>query len=90
ELDNKLSDIQLAPNPASHELTVRLSLTESASLRYAVRDIAGRMVMEGDMGQLNAGEYAQRIEVGQLPAGMYQLEIRLEQGLRTQKFVVQR
>ena len=90
ELDNKLTEVQLAPNPASHELTMRLNLTETANLRYAVRDVAGRMVMEGDMGQINAGEFAQRIEVGQLPAGMYQLEIRSEQGLRTQKFAVQR
>jgi hypothetical protein len=71
-------------------LTVRLNLNEHAELRYAVRDVAGRMVMEGDLGQLNAGEYAQRLEVAQLPAGMYQLEIRSEAGLRTEKFVVQR
>jgi hypothetical protein len=71
-------------------LTVRLNLNEPAELRYAVRDVAGRMVMEGDLGQLNAGEYAQRLEVAQLPAGMYQLEIRSEAGLRTEKFVVQR
>ncbi|HAD13566.1 MAG TPA: hypothetical protein DCF33_14155, partial [Saprospirales bacterium] len=90
ELDNKLSEVRLSPNPASQELTVRMNLNESAELRYAVRDVAGRMVMEGDLGQLNAGEYAQRLEVAQLPAGMYQLEIRSEAGLRTEKFVVQR
>jgi hypothetical protein len=90
ELDNKLSEVKLSPNPASQELTVRLNLNEPAELRYAVRDVAGRMVMEGDLGQLNAGEYAQRLEVAQLPAGMYQLEIRSEAGLRTEKFVVQR
>jgi len=90
ELDNKLSDLNLSPNPASQELTVRLNLTEPAELRYAVRDVAGRMVMEGELGQLSAGEYAQRLEVGQLSAGMYLLEIRSEAGLRTQKFVVQR
>ncbi|MDO8970698.1 MAG: DUF4397 domain-containing protein, partial [Saprospiraceae bacterium] len=90
ELDNKLASMKLSPNPASQEILVQLELTENESLRYAVRDVAGRMVMEGDFGQLTAGEYAQRLEVGQLTAGMYLLEIRSEKGLRTQKFAVQR
>ncbi|MBN8679986.1 MAG: DUF4397 domain-containing protein [Chitinophagales bacterium] len=90
ELDNKLSDVQLSPNPASQDLTVSLTLAEAENLRYAVRDVAGRMMLEGDFGQVGAGEFAQRIEVAQLPAGMYQLEIRSDAGLRTQKFVVQR
>ena len=90
ELDNKLASMKLSPNPASQEILVQLELTENESLRYAVRDVAGRMVMEGDFGQLTAGEYAQRLEVGQLTAGMYLLEIRSDKGLRTQKFAVQR
>ncbi|MBL7810329.1 MAG: DUF4397 domain-containing protein, partial [Saprospiraceae bacterium] len=90
ELDNKLSDVQLSPNPASQDLTVSLTLAEAENLRYAVRDVAGRMMLEGDFGQVGAGEFAQRIEVAQLPAGMYQLEIRSDAGLHTQKFVVQR
>jgi len=69
---------------------VSLSLTESESLRYGVRDVTGRLMLEGDFGLLSAGEFAQRVEVGQLAAGMYQLEIRSDAGIRTQKFVVQR
>jgi len=90
ELDVKLASLNLAPNPATDELWVRLSLTESESLRYAVRDVTGRLMLEGDFGLLSAGEFAQRVEVGQLAAGMYQLEIRSDAGIRTQKFVVQR
>ena len=90
ELNSKIASLTLAPNPATDELWVRLSLTESESLRYAVRDVTGRLMLEGDFGQLTAGEFAQRVEVGQLAAGMYQLEISSDAGIRTQKFVVQR
>ena len=90
ELDGKLASLKLAPNPATDELWVSLSLTESESLRYGVRDVTGRLMLEGDFGLLSAGEFAQRVEVGQLAAGMYQLEIRSDAGIRTQKFVVQR
>ena len=90
ELDGILASMQLAPNPATDEVWVRLNLTETESLRYAVRDVAGRLIMEGDFGQVSEGEFAQRVEIGQLSAGMYQLEIRSDAGLRTQKFAVQR
>jgi hypothetical protein len=90
ELDAKLESLRLAPNPATSEVWVRLLLSEGESLRYAVRDVAGRLMLEGDFGQVAAGEFAQRVEVGQLAAGMYQLEILSDAGQRTQKFVVQR
>jgi hypothetical protein len=90
ELDGKLATMKLTPNPATDEVWVRLNLTESEALRYAVRDVSGRLILEGDFGQVSEGEFAQRVEVGQLAAGMYQLEIRSDNGVRTQKFAVQR
>jgi hypothetical protein len=89
ELDDKLSSMQLAPNPATEELWVKLNLTETESLRYAIRDVSGRLMMEGDFGQVSEGAMTQRLEIASLAAGMYQLEIRSDAGLRTQKFVVQ-
>jgi 5,10-methylene-tetrahydrofolate dehydrogenase/methenyl tetrahydrofolate cyclohydrolase len=90
ELESKLSAMQLSPNPATEDLWVRLTLTESESLRYAVRDLTGRLIMEGDFGQVAEGDFAQQVNLGQLASGMYQMEIRSDAGLRTQKFVVQR
>ena len=90
ELDGKLASMKLTPNPATDEVWVRLNLTETEALRYAVRDVSGRLILEGDFGQVSEGEFAQRVEVGQLAAGMYQLEVRSDNGVRTQKFAVQR
>ncbi len=90
ELDNKLQELRLVPNPAVSETWVRFDLTEGTNLRYAVRDLAGRMAAEGDFGFVPAGPFAYRVDVGTLPSGMYNPEIRSENGVQVEKFVVSR
>lgn len=89
ELDDKLSDLQLAPNPTVSDLLVRFNLNESEALRYGIRDLTGRMTLEGDFGTVNAGPFVQKLDVGALPSGMYTLEIVSDAGVRAVKFVVQ-
>jgi len=90
ELEDKLQSLRLAPNPAVSETWVRFDLTENTDLTYAIRDLTGRMVYEGDFGFVPAGPFAQRIDVGTLTSGMYNLEIRSEKGVQVKKFVVSR
>jgi hypothetical protein len=90
DLENRLTSLQLAPSPAVHETWMRFELSEPTPLRYAVRDLTGRLIYEGNLGTLSAGSFAERIDVGTLPAGVYQLELRSENGIQTKKFVVQR
>jgi hypothetical protein len=90
ELDRTLSDLTLAPNPVADELTVRFALTQAEQLRYRVRDVAGRLVLEGDFGQVPSGEFAQRIGVSELNSGLFMLEIVSDAGAQTTRFVVQR
>jgi hypothetical protein len=89
ELDSKLGNLQLAPNPTVTDLFVRFELTEMENLRYGVRDVMGRLMLEGDFGTVNAGKFTQKLDVGALPSGMYQLEILSDAGVRAMKFVVQ-
>lgn len=89
ELDGKLSNLQLSPNPTIADLFVRFELNEAEALRYGVRDLTGRLVLEGDFGTVNAGEFVQKLDVSMLPAGMYALEIISDGGVRAMKFVVQ-
>ncbi|MDX2134032.1 MAG: DUF4397 domain-containing protein, partial [Saprospiraceae bacterium] len=90
ELDSKIEYVQLAPNPATDELMLNFSLTEAEDLRYGVRDVAGRLIQEGDFGTVNAGAFSQRLDVSTLPAGFYQLELVSDGGARAVKFAVQR
>lgn len=89
ELDDKLSGLQISPNPTAADLFVRFDLNESEALRYGVRDVTGRLMLEGDFGTVGAGEFAQKLNVGSLPPGMYHLEIISDAGVQTVKFVVQ-
>lgn len=83
-------DLRIAPNPAVDKLFVSFKLNEAKALRYAVRDIAGRLVLEGDFGNVGAGAFSRELDLGSLPPGMYQLEIVSGDGVQALKFVVQR
>ena len=88
ELDTKLQSLLLSPNPTKGDLFVQFNLSTSENLRYAVRDLAGRMVSEGDFGAVPTGVFNAQLNVSGLPTGMYQLEIRSDAGVKTSKFVV--
>ena len=89
ELEDKLEALQLSPNPTISDLFVRFELNETEALRYGIRDLTGRLVIEGDFGPVNTGEFVQKLDVSMLPAGMYALEIVSDAGVRAMKFVVQ-
>lgn len=86
--DDKIADLRVSPNPTVDALNLRFRLTESESLRYAIHDVAGRLMQEGDLGTLGAGDYAQRLDVSALPGGMYQLELLSGTGRKVVKVVV--
>ncbi len=88
ELDGKLSDFAVSPNPAVDEVNLRFSLTEPEALRYGLRDLTGRLVQEGDFGTVSAGTFVQRLDVSQLPSGMYSLEVMSDSGVRSVKVAV--
>ena len=78
----------MSPNPTKGDLMIQFNLNSTENLRYAVRDLAGRMVLEGDFGAVPTGVFNQQLNVRGLTTGMYQLEIRSDAGVKTSKFVV--
>ncbi len=90
ELDEKLQGLKIAPNPVSDALQLHFELKDQEALRYGVRDVTGRMVLEGTFGEVNAGAFSDLINVASLNSGMYQLEITSDAGVQTTKFAIQR
>ena len=90
ELDRQIESLRLSPNPAIDDLLVRFDLTENRPLRFRVRDLAGRLMLEGDWGTAPAGANAQQVQVGALVSGMYIMEIVSDNGVKSAKFTVGR
>ena len=85
-----VTDFRLAPNPAVDQVAVSFEVKESSNLRYRIVDYSGRLVQEGDFGQVSAGTFSERILVNDLPQGTYNLEIRSEAGSKVTRFVIQK
>jgi len=62
------------PNPFNDRFQVELRLPQTASVRYAVYDLAGRAVMSASL-PLAAGSHRLTVPAGQLPAGVYVLAV---------------
>ena len=86
-VDNVVN-VNIYPNPVRSQATVSFDLMESCDVNYQVFDMAGRMVMNQNMGRLSEGMHQININAESLSAGSYIL--RLSQGAKneTVKFMV--
>lgn len=63
--------VQIYPNPASDELTIRLVKSKEHDMQISIRDMSGKIVM-----QINAAHTQQkRIDISNLANGVYFLEV---------------
>lgn len=85
--DAGISNVVLAPNPATEMINVQLDLDNSNEVRFRLFDGTGRLVQEGEWGTLNAGRTVQTLQVGTFTTGMYQLELLTKTGRQTLRFV---
>ena len=79
------------PNPATNELVIAFSLGSASPATIELVDIAGRRVLERDVGTMGPGEHVLRLEEARsLPAGLYLARLR-QQGLeRSRKVLIAR
>ncbi|WP_191907023.1 T9SS type A sorting domain-containing protein [Adhaeribacter soli] len=73
--------LYLYPNPASEQLTIRLSSSASATIQ--ILNILGQAVWLRN----NISGSEVKLDIAQLPAGTYQLIVETENGRATRKFV---
>jgi hypothetical protein len=84
------SDIQLFPNPATDQTSLRFSLTEANTMNITVVDATGRLMQ--DLGQelFPAGQHNLEISTADLAAGMYMVVLQGENGRQTQRLNIVR
>ncbi len=75
------------PNPARTENTIRFLLNESGKLNVDLMDIQGKMVKNVFNGTQEKGAYVISVDINSLPAGTYFYRLTFNDKTLTQKFV---
>lgn len=69
--DDKISNLDVFPNPASEELNVRFSTQDESAVVIRLVNEHGKGVMEIELSGMNT--YNERLPISQLPNGVYNL-----------------
>ena len=83
-----LEDISVYPNPATDDLYMSFSLTESATVRCRLTDLAGRTISVESFAA-DAGTNLHTLNVASLAPGFYILEMSTPMGKSIRKVMVQ-
>ncbi|MEM8887455.1 MAG: M4 family metallopeptidase [Bacteroidota bacterium] len=83
------SSLMLYPNPTSDFLRLEFELKETAEVQMEVLDMRGKKFLSLDSKTRGIGINTEEISVADLPAGIYLLQLRVEDGTQTLKFVKQ-
>lgn len=89
DVNNALA-LQVFPNPTAGDLNLTFELQSADNANISIMDISGRVMSVLLQGKLNAGTHNYSFDVSnQLNRGMYFLQLQTEQGIMTQKIIVQ-
>jgi len=86
--ENKISGINLYPNPITNEATVDVNLNEASKIAITVYDISGKVIANIFSGEMNSGSNTIKIDTSNLPSGIYYASIISENSKKNLKMVV--
>ena len=77
EFDRELTEnsLQIFPNPANTQVTVRFAGVDGETATVQVMDISGRVVQSENLGKLGYGEVVKSIELNNLSTGIYMVNV---------------
>jgi photosystem II stability/assembly factor-like uncharacterized protein len=82
--------IQVFPNPASTDVTVRYQLTRPAAVKLEIIDPSGKSIYTRGVVHATEGTYEAIFSVGSQPPGVYVLRLNAGGDVQTSKIVVSR
>lgn len=83
--------LELYPNPAVDNATLRFSLAEATTqATLKIMDANGRLLRELPLGALPAGTHSQQLNLHDLPAGTYHCVLEAQGKQQTRSLVIQR
>ena len=81
--------LDVFPNPARQELTVRTQLGSAGAVRLELLDVLGRAVLRREVAAAHLQQQGETLRVDQLPAGVYVLRLSTSAGSITRRVSVQ-
>jgi hypothetical protein len=78
-------DVAVYPNPTSTLLNVQFNLPKEDKILVALYDVQGKLVLEKSLGNSNAGEHKEMLDLTHLPNGAYVCRISGQQHSITKK-----
>jgi hypothetical protein len=78
----------LNPNPAKNQITAEIDLKNTSEIVYQIIDIQGNVLIQKDLGNLQAGNHHVPISIERIPSGTYFITVMSENGFLNKKFVV--
>lgn len=88
ELNKNVSLKLVYPNPAKAEVNVSYQLNKAAEVNIAIRDIAGRVVLQSSEGFQFEGAQKSTLALTGLNAGMYFVELNAGGAIAQQKLII--
>ncbi|MEZ4884467.1 MAG: T9SS type A sorting domain-containing protein [Chitinophagales bacterium] len=89
DLSDRISQIELFPNPMVAQSTLKITLLEATDLTLRIFDLQGRVVRNQPLGELAARTHSFDIEKGSLVAGTYIVMLNAGNKQVTKKLLVQ-
>ncbi len=84
-----LSDVNLYPNPATENVSVRFNLLEATTVKLSVVNLLGEIVFQTQDQHYAGGAFAEVLEVKEYARGMYLLRLETERGVVVKRFAIQ-
>ncbi len=87
---NEALALNVFPNPMSTDLSFAFTLQDASDVSVYITDMNGRTMSQPLSNKLGAGEYNYSFDISnQFSTGMYLLTLKTEQGIMTQKIIIQ-
>ena len=87
DLNDNLSLVAF-PNPASDLLTVNVGLEKVSAIDIELLNLEGKRIQHNTFGPVQVGSIV--LNISDVPNGVYILNVRTEEGMKSQKIVVQK
>jgi hypothetical protein len=89
EVFTVVSSMKIAPNPARSFTQVNYTIEKATAVVELLYNSNGQLIRSNNLGQQAAGEYNKQLNLANLPAGLYTYTLQTEQGMISQRVLVQ-